>query len=149
MYPVINTYYFVVNYIVSIFVFIFTIFMRFFRVNFYRTLETPFTACIVSAIKQSKVMVVIYMWKFQLWNKGATARASSVASGPASPRLLKVNGFIVDLIVGNNVPRYWKRLATQFSIVFISHCFNIIGRSKQINLFCCGVTSVQNVYWVS
>lgn len=113
---VVNTYYFIINYVVSVLVFISTVFMRFIRVNFDCTLEPPFTACIVSAIKQAKVMVVINMWKFQLWDKSATAGACSVTSGPASPWLLKINGFIVDLIVGDNVPGYWKRLATQFSL---------------------------------
>lgn len=143
---VINTYYFIIDYTVSVLVFISTVFMRFFRVNFYRTLEPPFAAGIVSAIKQTKVMVVINMWKFQLWDKGATARTSSITSSPASPWLLETNSFIVNLVIGDNVQGYWKRLATQFSFVFISHCFDIIGRTKQVNLFCSGVTSVQNVY---
>ena len=143
---VINTYYFIIDYTVSVLVFISTIFMRFFRVNFYRTLEAPFATCIIGAIKQAEVMVVIDMWEFQLWDKGTTARASSVTSGPAAPWLLKTNSFIVNFIIGDNVLGYWKRLATQFAFVFIPHCFDIISSAKQINLFCRGVTSIQNVY---
>jgi len=146
MYFVINSNYFIINNVVSVLVFIFTIFVCCFRVYFYCTFEIPFAAGIISAIKQAKIMVVINMWKFQLWDKGATARASSVTSGPTTPGLLKINSFIVDFIIGDNVPGYGKRLAAKFSLVFVSHRFDIIGRPKQVDLLCRGIAFVKNVY---
>ncbi len=143
---VINSYYFIIDDVVSVFVFISTVFMCFFWVNFYCTLKTPFTTCIVSAIKQSEVMVIINMWEFQLWYESATARTCPVTSGPTSPWLLKKNSLIVDLIIGDYVPGYLERLATKFSLVFIPHCFDEIGRTKKVNLFCSGVALIQNVY---
>ena len=142
---VINSYHIVVYYFVSVSVFVSSIFVSCFRINFYGAFKVPWCASSVTfAIKQAEIVMVVYFWKLQLRYESACARTTAHPAQPPAPRTNKPNTFIGNIIMLDYTSNYGKRLAAALSVIFISGLFDVICRAKQIQLLGCRVAFIQD-----
>lgn len=144
-----NSYNIVIHDLISVFVFISSVFVGCFWVNFYGALEMPWCASSVAfTIKQAEIVMVIDVRKLKLWYEGACGRSSAHAAQPPAPRADKPYPFIGNIVMSDNATNYGKRLAAALSVIFISGLFDVICRAKQIQLFGCRVAFIQDAYGV-